>query len=90
MAEYIKREAIASKAVYMHGFGKNKYVPLRAIEEAPAADVAPVEHGRWIKPTVFGYRAFDIPHCSVCETVPCGVDENTKYCANCGAKMDLE
>lgn len=42
MAEYIEREAVRGKAVYMHGFGKNKYVPLRAIEEAPAAAVAPV------------------------------------------------
>ena len=43
MAEYIERESVRSKAVYMHGFGKNKYVPLRAIEEAPAADVVPRE-----------------------------------------------
>lgn len=43
MAEYIELEALRSKAVYMHGFGKNKYVPLRAIEEAPVADVVPRE-----------------------------------------------
>ena len=42
MAEYIEREALAAKAVYMHGFGKNKYVPLRVIESAPAADVVEV------------------------------------------------
>lgn len=42
MAEYIEREALRSKAVYMHGFGNNKYVPLSAIENAFAADVAPV------------------------------------------------
>ena len=42
MAEYIEREALTAKAVYMHGFGKNKYVPLRAVEDAPAADVAEV------------------------------------------------
>lgn len=28
MAEYIEREALRAKAVYMHGFGENKYVPL--------------------------------------------------------------
>ena len=39
MAEYIEREALRAKAVYMHGFGENKYVPLKAIENAPAADV---------------------------------------------------
>lgn len=46
MAEYIEREALRAKAVYMHGFGENKYVPLKAIENAPAADVVPVKHGR--------------------------------------------
>lgn len=35
-------------------------------------------------------RAFNISHCSVCNEVPCGVDEHTNYCPNCGAKMDEE
>lgn len=54
----------------------------------PAADVVEVVHGRWIMPTKIGHRSFDIPHCSACDGVPCGVDENTNYCPNCGAKMD--
>lgn len=120
----IKKEDIVSKAVYMHGFGKNKYVPLNAIEKAEVIDAVPrsvyeqvcwerdiainqleeigisfgektdgvkrVIHGYWIFPTVIGGRAWNIPHCSVCDGVPCGTDENTKYCANCGAKMDLK
>ena len=49
-----------------------------------------VRHGRWIKPTKINGRSFSIVHCSVCGGVPCGVDENTRYCPNCGAKMDLE
>ena len=60
----------------------------KVILEAPIADVTEVKHGQWIIPTKIGHRAFDIPHCSVCEGVPCGVDSNTKYCPNCGAKMD--
>lgn len=44
MAEYIEREALRAKAVYMHGFGENKYVPLKAIENAPSADVEVVVH----------------------------------------------
>ena len=40
--EYIERGALESKAVYMHGFGKNKYVPLKAIQQASAADVVEV------------------------------------------------
>ena len=47
MSEYIERGALESKAVYMHGFGRNKYVPLKAIQQAPAADVVEVKHGRW-------------------------------------------
>ena len=57
-------------------------------KEFPSADVAPVRHGRWINPTKIDGKFFSIPHCSACESVPCGVDENTKFCPNCGAKMD--
>lgn len=45
------------------------------ILSAPTID--PVKHGKWVKPTKIAGRSFDIPHCSVCEGVPCGVDENT-------------
>ena len=89
MAEYIKKEAIASKAVYMHGFGKNKYVPLRAIEEAPAADVAPVVHGRWIEAAAYSDGVLNTAYCSVCRNfLPiCNWDYHN-YCPNCGARMD--
>ena len=48
------------------------------------ADVAPVRHGRWIcrnkwKPSEFKYE------CSICHD---GSDLESKYCPNCGAKMD--
>ena len=45
------------------------------------------EKGEWVFPTKIGGRSFNIPHCSVCGGVPCGVDENTKFCAHCGADM---
>lgn len=51
------------------------------------ADYAEVKHGEWKTPTTIGGRAFNVPHCSVCNGIPCGVDENTKYCPYCGAKM---
>ena len=54
----------------------------------PAADVEPVRHGRWII-----RRGQDWPEwairivCSECGLV---TGEKSKYCPNCGAKMDLE
>lgn len=49
------------------------------IDNIPAADVAPVVHGRWIK--VDGLVA-----CSVCKENPPRTYHN--FCPNCGAKMD--
>ena len=86
MAEYIEREALRAKAVYMYGFGENKYVPLKAVENIPAADVAPVVHGEW--------RWAEDGHC---KCTVCGqyatvkrVVIKTNFCPNCGAKMDGE
>lgn len=58
---------------------------LENIDNQPAADVAPVKHGKWN----VGY--FHDRVCSVC-THP-DSDLNVfphKYCPNCGAKMDDE
>ena len=55
------------------------------IEDMPAADVAPVVHGKDLaQPSLF--------KCSVCgceddDTYTCDVSEY-RYCPNCGAKMD--
>lgn len=54
------------------------------IQLQPAADVAPVRHGRWEQGDMYDYG--DV--CSLCdwdsEREPC----NLPYCPNCGAKMD--
>lgn len=44
MAEYIKREAALMKLMQDGCSAKN----LQSISDMPAADVAPVVHGRWI------------------------------------------
>jgi len=54
----------------------------------PKVDAVEVVHGRWISPTKINGRSFNIFHCSVCNGVPPGVSEHTKYCSHCGAKMD--
>ena len=59
-----------------------------ALDFTPTADVAPIIHAHWVKPTVISGRAFNVPHCSHCDGVPCGVSDDTKYCAICGARMD--
>lgn len=87
MAEYIEREALRAKAVYMHGFGENKYVPLKAIENAPAADVELVKHGRWVYKPYENDEAVWLYHCSECNAVSALA---WNYCRECGAKMDLE
>ncbi len=54
------------------------------VEKIPAADVAPVAHGRWIICSD-GYY----PYCSRCKEEPSG-RKMTKYCDHCGAKMDRD
>lgn len=49
----------------------------------PAADVAPVVHGRWVP--FHSEAAGDIQYCSACEI---GFAAKTDYCPHCGAKMD--
>lgn len=54
---------------------------------AKAADVAPAVHGHWI---VNGVRLDGVIgnfRCSVCMGVSL---KGSKYCPNCGAKMDME
>ena len=53
-----------------------------AIFKIPPADVAPVRHGKWL------HRKNGVAYCSECEVDT--VEDETEYCPNCGAKMDLE
>ena len=93
MAEYIEREAISEEIrkyyyknppnfSYGEGFDRGLDRAQRAILNAPAADVATVRHGRWIA------SHDEFCSCSICK-YPVYVGWNqTKYCPNCGAKMD--
>ena len=115
MAEYIEREALMRRIKEIHCAECDSYHGVRCracwvddtldyIDSEPAADVAPVRHGRW-----------EDGRCSNCkeEAVSTSFDEPiydydweenlryshtethteyhlTNYCPNCGCKMDLE
>nr|DAG23536.1 MAG TPA: DNA-directed RNA polymerase [Caudoviricetes sp.] len=91
MAEYIERSYIRKMAMFEMAYTMetetDAAVVLRMIDDAPAADVAPVVHGRWIHDGRRINGGIDWCHCS-----ECGKSDNfcarTNYCPNCGAKMD--
>lgn len=101
MAEYIEREALErslnerlNRLFKLHG-RHDHYVQgfddcVGRVEEFPAADVAPVRHGRWER--VCTYRDETVFRCSNCNRevkVPHGLSKErwAPYC-HCGAKMD--
>ena len=81
MAEYITREAAltAVDETYLEYLA----VVQAAVRNIPAADVAPVRHGKWMP--FHAEFAGDIQYCSVCEI---GFAAKTSYCPHCGAVMD--
>lgn len=57
------------------------------IKNMPAADVAPVVHGRWISKNPHGYEwIFVCSNCDYIDGYP--FNDRSNYCPNCGAKMD--
>lgn len=58
---------------------------LQVIAEADTVDAVEVVHGQW--DAVFEYEDFQYAHCSVCKKRS---EYMTKFCPNCGAKMDGE
>lgn len=92
MAEYINKESAISiftaKAEMAVCTPAQPYFANAAkmIEILPAADVAPVVHGRWVFETVYHREVMKCSECLVSQT-PTGV---FTYCPNCGARMDLE
>ena len=99
MAEYIEREAISEEirkyyyknppnSSYGAGFDRGLDRAQRAILDAPAADVAPVRHGRWIEKDKYTFGV--MYDCSICDNRILDNGHSWNYCPNCGAKMDLE
>ena len=58
----------------------------KMIKNAPTVDAVPVVHGEWLLKHVGRGHYWE---CSVCHANPCiYVTNDTKFCPNCGAKMD--
>ena len=98
MAEYIKKALVAREIrkllrvresavdIFQAGFEYGVNRAWVKINEIPAADVAPVVHGHWIRQD----ESFTRYKCSNPE---CGVENCSgfeNYCPNCGAKMDID
>ena len=84
MAEYIDREEYCEK----HCRCSNEYCDKEScpIWKAPAADVAPVVHGKWIH---LGGDEWCCSACGFVITTEGSWDKPTKkYCEDCGARMD--
>lgn len=80
MDEYIDRKALLRTRPDIENWGGPYGYSISAIKQFPAADVAPVRHGKWI-------RHGDWSECSLCGE---SGTSHIKYCPNCGAKMDGE
>lgn len=89
MAEYVKRDDVRDMLhdeMEACGNGAEEIDALLKANDRlfqiPAADVAPVVHGRWIP--FHSEAAGDIQYCSACDV---GCTWKPNYCPNCGADM---
>lgn len=86
MAEYIERSYIRKMAMFEMAYTMetetDAAVVLRMIDDAPAADVAPVVHAQWIE------DGSGIIICPECKRGYNLIAKYTHYCPNCGAMMD--
>ena len=95
MSDYISREALIDRlsknlSACNHGtFSEMCYSDaIETVKHFPAADVEPVRRGEWLLKHIGHGHYWE---CSECHTNPCiYVTKDTKFCPNCGAKMDLE
>ena len=87
MKEYIERAAVLDVVKRTSG---DYAAAWSEIAHMPAADVAPVRHGRWLTTDAYPHHLY----CSVCYKTYTKnakwvneLDLPTNYCPNCGALM---
>ena len=92
MSDYIKREDILARftppvGITIPFLNVDVASIISLINSIPAADVAPVKHGKWM-PIIEGNEYGDVYQCG-CYCSECGetLQSEPNYCPNCGAKM---
>lgn len=88
--EYISREAALEDFESCNAENSN-WTPQRVktlLLRQPAADVAEVVHGRWIKDDFLSDDVNNAEKCSQCGELIGWFGKLPKYCPNCWAKMD--
>lgn len=105
MADYISRDALLMafenadvdvRESYPAGYsewGFSHTVVREVVKNTPAADVAPVVHGRWMeREDGFEGTLYVCSRCAEEWTLIDGapMENNMCYCPQCGAKMDEE
>lgn len=92
MPEYIEKEKLKEAfCPYSDtNYAQDMETILRIVDELPAADVAPVVHGRWVKVPVPLRKGKYALECSHCKQRLKPLNGELIYCPVCGAKMDLE
>lgn len=91
MAEYVDRGTAIAKLTVLEVTEPNATMAdvKRVLTDIPAADVAPVVHGRWISKNPHGYEwTFVCSNCGYVDGYP--FNDRHNYCPNCGAKMESE
>lgn len=87
--EYIRRsDALKGVELFQCGWAEIEAVQSDYIERLPAADVAPVRHGHWIKDEFFSDEVNNGEKCSQCGELIGWFGNLPKYCSGCGALMD--
>lgn len=100
---YIRKEAKEAQSAFEELGGESGIIAeafedlANELEDFPAADVAPVRHGKWERIGTAGKNLPLYPCCSVCGIVSAayrtqweGLQGEWKFCPYCGARMDGE
>ena len=91
--EYIRRsDALKGVELFQCGLAEIEAVQSDYIERLPAADVAPVVHGKWVHSRYDRSSGqFDVVKCSRCGLEAYAMAYHVRdgnYCPKCGARMD--